>query len=150
MRTITPTDYISKTVSAFGTVFTSDSNAYISYNAITAFFDEPITTVTPIGTTPILGETEITLPGGFLAVPSAELQSFRGAEHPGFVLGNAYPFNFADLAPNHVPLAAYQGMGFTCISPDMHGCSTIYEDRYAPNIVSEHTVELMKHGQYES
>jgi hypothetical protein len=77
---------------------------------------------------------QTSLPGGVLAIPSAELSSFRG-HNPGWEVGNVYSFNFADLLPNHVPIDAYEGME-TCATHAWDTiCQTVFENLYAPNLV---------------
>jgi len=117
------------TATAFNTTFISDENVYLSFTNITFGFGSPF----------ITGNLEY-LPGGFLTIPSSGLQSYRGVD-PSLTIGNTYPFNFADLYPNHVPVLAYEGALLCSGVYESVGsyvsayCQTIVEDSYMPPIV---------------
>jgi len=119
------------TATGFNTTFTSDQNAYLTYDALTVYFKTGSISNDLDGTTTVL-------PGGILTVPSNDLRSYRG-NAPGLTIGNIYSFNFADLLPNHVPILAYEGTldceGHYGDSIGYPFCQTIVENLYAPNLV---------------
>lgn len=127
--TATPNVTGTPTAVAFGKTITSDENCYLLYPFIFAY-----------GTIGASSSSvwASTLSGGILTVPSSELQSFRGA-NPGLSTTANYPFNFADLPPNHVPVLAYEGGAYCADNAvDTAGnpfCQTIVENQYAPNLV---------------
>jgi len=110
--------------SMFGRNITSDENCYVSYPIVVALFEN--------------GTIE-TQPGDIVAVPSSKLQSFRGFEEYQMQLFT-YPFNFADLPPNHVPVLAYEGANCPALGnadelTQYSICETIFEALYAPQLV---------------
>ena len=127
---ITATPSNTPIASVFGMNITSDGNCYLSYPIAWALYYRE-------SGKPYSMQTE---PGDIVAVASSNLQSFRAFE-PDFVDLFTYSFNFADLAPNHVPVLAYEG-GSGCIIQVSIGsvsevmtCATIFEQIYAPNLV---------------
>lgn len=106
------------------TTFTSGT-VYISYAAITAWGGDKAVEM----------DWYTTIPGGFLGLPSSSLSSYR-VRYPGFQIGvPTFPFDFGHLPPNQVPLDAWMGQE-TCLTHQWD-CSTIYNDRYAPRLVSK-------------
>lgn len=121
---------------ALGTTFTSGT-AYISYSGASAGG--------PGGT---CGQVHSS---GIFAVPSSRVSSyFYRAPGPTVTdeaeFASLASFNFADLAPNPLPAAAWSAQA-SCV--DNLGetpvdCATITEANYAPEIVSNLNLILMK------
>ena len=110
----------------FYTGFASDGNAHLAYPGVVASGSDFYGAKT-VWTT--------TLSGGLLAVASTQLQSYRGLV-PGLRNVNVFSFNFADLLPGQVQKDAYMGQCRCASSPLRADCQTIFQDRYAPNLVS--------------
>lgn len=106
-----------------GQTFTSGS-AYLSYAGVTANAG---------GSDAQCGTP---LPPGILALPSSRISTYRGhaASMPA-ASSSSYPFNFADLAPNHVPWDAWISQETCWAHRDYAICQTITQAPYRPWIV---------------
>lgn len=109
------------TVEISGTTFTSGF-AYLSYAGVAAY----------AGTT-TCGTSK---PAGILPLPSSDVSSWRGHDAAMPILSSkAWPFNFADLAPNPVPWDAWISQE-TCVDlRHLPQCQTITQAAYRPQIV---------------